>query len=297
MDGLEDNIVGSLFLQHGEDNGYNPEDFIQEIDVGALTPHFRISVADDDGGIPGSLFACVVWNGARFIAIHFARYPNLVKGRTVVEFGAASALPSLVALHFGAKMAVMTGETWLLCFSLGFYHVVTGSSFCLDYPNELLLKNIASNIHRNESLLGNGRHEVCGHLWGSDTAGLLRCLDESQCVKTSMSEGEDLRRMDVKTRFDVAVVAECLWLHHLHEDLLKSIDSCLTPCGKAFVSFAHHVPGHEQNDLSFFTKAKKLYGFNAVHLDTLASPHVFNADLFVDQYLYVLTRSNENSSN
>ncbi|CAI5719520.1 unnamed protein product [Peronospora effusa] len=274
MDGLEDNIVGSLFLQHGEDNGYNPEDFIQEIDVDDITPHFRISVADDDGGIPGSLFACAVWNGARFIAIHFARYPNLVKGRTVVEFGAASALPSLVALHFGAKMAVMT-----------------------DYPNELLLKNIASNIHRNESLLGNGRHEVCGHLWGSDTAGLLRCLDESQCVKTSMSEGEDLRRMDVKTRFDVAVVAECLWLHHLHEDLLKSIDSCLTPCGKAFVSFAHHVPGHEQNDLSFFTKAKKLYGFNAVHLDTLASPHVFNADLFVDQYLYVLTRSNENSSN
>ncbi|CAH0488302.1 unnamed protein product [Peronospora farinosa] len=274
MDGLEDNIVGSLFLQHGEDNGYNPEDFIQEINVGALTPHFRISVADDDGGIPGSLFACAVWNGARFIAIHFARYPNLVKGRTVVEFGAASALPSLVALHFGAKMAVMT-----------------------DYPNELLLKNIASNIHRNESLLGNGRHEVCGHLWGSDTAGLLRCLDESQCVKTSMSEGVDLRRMDVKTRFDVAVVAECLWLHHLHEDLLKSIDSCLTPCGKAFVSFAHHVPGHEQNDLSFFTKAKKLYGFNAVHLDTLASPHVFNADLIVDQYLYVLTRSNENSSN
>ncbi|CAI5729694.1 unnamed protein product [Peronospora destructor] len=268
MDELEDNVVGGLFLQNGENNGYDPEDFVQEIDVGDVAPRFRISVADDDGGIPGSLFACAVWNGARFIAIHFARYPDLVKGRNVVEFGAASALPSLVALHFGAQMAVMT-----------------------DYPNELLLKNIATNIHRNESLLGNGRHEVCGHLWGSDTAGLLRCLDESQLVETPISKGVGSRSMDDETRFDVAVVAECLWLHHLHEDLLKSIDSCLTPCGKAFVSFAHHVPGHEQNDLSFFTKAKKLYGFDAVQLDTLASPHVFNADLIVDQYLYVLTRS------
>ncbi|GMF24763.1 unnamed protein product [Phytophthora lilii] len=52
---------------------------------------------------------------------------------------------------------------------------------------------------------------------------------------------------------------------------------------QVFVSFAHHVPGHEQNDLSFFTKAKKLYGFDAVHLDTLSSPHIFNADLLVDQ--------------
>lgn len=57
------------------------------------------------------------------------------------------------------------------------------------------------------------------------------------------------------------------------------------------MSFAHHVPGHEKNDLSFFTKAKQLYGFDAVHLDTLASPHVFSPDLLVDQYLYVLTRS------
>jgi hypothetical protein len=60
----EDNVVGALFLQNGEDNSYDPEDFVQELDVGPSAPHFRISVADDDGGIPGSLFACAVWNGA-----------------------------------------------------------------------------------------------------------------------------------------------------------------------------------------------------------------------------------------
>ncbi|KAK1944354.1 hypothetical protein P3T76_004266 [Phytophthora citrophthora] len=60
----DNNVVGNLFLQNGEDNSYDPEDFVQELDVGDSAPRFRISVADDDGGIPGSLFACAVWNGA-----------------------------------------------------------------------------------------------------------------------------------------------------------------------------------------------------------------------------------------
>ncbi|CAH0516680.1 unnamed protein product [Peronospora belbahrii] len=225
MDGLEDNIVGNLFTQNGEDNGYNPEDFVQEINVGDMVPTFRISVANDDGGIPGSLFACTVWNGAKCIASHFAKYSDLVQGRNIVEFGAASALPSLVALHFGAKLAVMTG------------------------------KQIFNVIRRYWAM--------------EDTNGA----------------GPESNDVLIETKFDIAVVAECLWLHHLHEDLLKSIDSCLTRNGKAFVSFAHHVPGHEQNDLSFFAKAKKLYGFDAVHLDTLATPHVFSAGLVVEQYL------------
>ncbi|CEG42125.1 Predicted methyltransferase [Plasmopara halstedii] len=223
MDDTEDNVVGALFLQNGEDNGYDPEDFVMELDVGESVPRFRISVADDDGGIPGSLFACAVWNGARFIAMHFAKYPELIRGRKVVEFGAASALPSLVALHVGAKVAVIT-----------------------DYPNNLLLKNIETNIKRNKSLLGSGRYEVRGHLWGSDITELVTCLHENA---------------HNESRFDVVVVAECLWLHDLHEDLLRSIDGCLAAKGKVFVSFAHHVPGHEQHDLEFFSKAQKLYGF------------------------------------
>ena len=64
MDNVEDNVVGDLFRQNGEDNGYDPNDYVQTIDVGESMPLFHISVADDDGGIPGSLFACAVWNGA-----------------------------------------------------------------------------------------------------------------------------------------------------------------------------------------------------------------------------------------
>ena len=93
--------------------------------------------------------------------------------------------------------------------------VLTSSSALADYPNELLLNNIATNIRRNEHLLGTGRRVVRGHLWGSDTVGLLACLEESPCVEIPQSTAaKSTCDVDpIGTRFDVAVVAECLWLH------------------------------------------------------------------------------------
>lgn len=85
MDGCDDNVLSGFFLQHGEDNGYDPDDFVQEIDVGSLFPRFHISVADDDGGIPGSLFACAVWNGAvGGVTSNFCYYGNLSAPRRCV---------------------------------------------------------------------------------------------------------------------------------------------------------------------------------------------------------------------
>ena len=107
-------LVGDFFQANGDDeDAHNPEDWIQTI---AITPDvaFKISLAEDDGAIPGSLFACALWNGAvrplklcfsttfglivallllekqRFIAKYFAQHPDLVRHKTVVEFGAAS---------------------------------------------------------------------------------------------------------------------------------------------------------------------------------------------------------------
>lgn len=63
--GLEDesNVVGNLFALNGEESGYNAEDWIQTIEIDEKT-FFRVSLAEDDGAIPGSLFACALWNGA-----------------------------------------------------------------------------------------------------------------------------------------------------------------------------------------------------------------------------------------
>lgn len=57
--------------------------------------------------------------------------------------------------------------------------------------------------------------------------------------------------------------------------------------------FAHHVPGHEANDLSFFDKAKKIYGFEVTPLGEWAAPHVFNQEKLVPQYMYQLVKQRD----
>lgn len=54
-----------------------------------------------------------------------------------------------------------------------------------------------ANLERNQHLLGSGKAEVRAHLWGSETASLRQ---------STLPDGKG---------FDVAIVAECLWLHHL----------------------------------------------------------------------------------
>lgn len=66
-----------------------------------------------------------------------------------------------------------------------------------DYPNDFLLANMRANLERNQHLLGSGKAEVRAHLWGSETASLRQC---------TLPDGKG---------YDVAIVAECLWLHHL----------------------------------------------------------------------------------
>ncbi|KDO31074.1 hypothetical protein SPRG_19597 [Saprolegnia parasitica CBS 223.65] len=207
----------------------------------------EISLAPDDGQAPGSLFAYHVWNGATCLSEFFAATPALVQHKAVVEFGAASALPSLVALHLGASTAVMT-----------------------DYPAPVLIDNMQRNVARNANKLGHGSATVLGHLWGDDVGPLL-----------APTQGDG---------FDVAIVAECLWLHKEHEHLLMSIMACLKRGGKAYICFSHHVPGMESEDLSFFTKAARTYACDVAHLTTFQVHAVFNAAKTKDQYLYCITK-------
>lgn len=53
------------------------------------------------------------------------------------------------------------------------------------------------------------------------------------------------------------------------------------------------MPGHEANDLSFFDKAKKIYGFEVTPLGEWAAPHVFNQEKLVPQYMYQLVKQRD----
>lgn len=73
-----------------------------------------------------SLWGHWLWNAGRVGADYIDAHPALVKGKAVCELGAGSALPSLVAMANGARIAAIT-----------------------DYPERVLLQNIEYNVREN----------------------------------------------------------------------------------------------------------------------------------------------------
>mmetsp|Transcript_1112 Transcript_1112/g.1575 ORF Transcript_1112/g.1575 Transcript_1112/m.1575 type:complete len:258 (+) Transcript_1112:124-897(+) len=211
-----------------------------------------LKVAENDGTIPVTLFACNVWNGSIQVASYLAENDETIRGKAVVEVGAGAAFPSLVALAFGATKTVIT-----------------------DYPNQKVLANIEDNLARNTHVLGDIEDKafVQSHIWGSDTGNLVALLGEQY------------------GGFDILLAAECLWLHDQHEALLTSIQSLLKPGGKALISFSHHIPNCEQKDLHFFEIAESSsFNFKVDQVATDTMQHMFSEHKTVQQYLYVLEK-------
>lgn len=245
----------------------------QESHLIEVSPSLRLHVTlAKDSGPNGSLFAYSVWNGSVMLARYLDSNPTLVQGKRVIEFGAAGALPSLIALVHECEFAMIT-----------------------DYPDQRLLDAIRTSLKdvRNEPWLGLGREEgggegesrvgVQSHLWGSDCGRLMRAGGDRSHVdkgegkrrkrnqdeadkadrEGESTEGEEAAAVTaVPVAYDVALVGECLWLHDQHSNLLCSLFQTLRPGGIALVCFAHHVPGCEERDLRFFTLAtqRQRYG-------------------------------------
>jgi EEF1A N-terminal glycine/lysine methyltransferase len=213
---------------------------------------YELHCAPNDGTSPGSLFAFNVWSGSVQLAEYLHKNPSLVENKYIVELGAAAALPSLVALTNKASKVLIT-----------------------DYPNEMILDAIRLNVEVNKSILGTAaatvssagkRWFVQGHLWGSEV------------------------EAHHQQHYDVAIVAECLWNHKLHDGLLDSIDAFLKPGGIVLLSYAHHVKGLEAADDAFFTTAFQSKHLTSELLETKEMRYMWDANKTVTQYLYVLKK-------
>ncbi|KAF8606627.1 hypothetical protein BDV93DRAFT_469174, partial [Ceratobasidium sp. AG-I] len=92
-----------------------------------------------------SLQADGVWQAARYLADNL---PSDLRGRRVLELGAAAGLPGIVAAFGGVEPE---------CVVLS------------DYPDPGILKQLEENarLNRGESKV---RVRVCGHCWGSEEA-------------------------------------------------------------------------------------------------------------------------------
>ncbi len=176
----------------------------------------ELTLADPKGEASRKLFSHFLWNAGVQLAEFIEegrvwqdengkqREEWSVKGESVLELGAGTGLAGLVAGLEGAYKVVIS-----------------------DYPAGEVLKNISSNVERNitprklKSPKTVADVEVIGHEWG--------VLDDEFSAENKGSFGRIL-------------VADCLWMPHKHESLLKSISWFLTETdGRAWVVAGFHT--------------------------------------------------------
>ncbi|KKY34770.1 putative nicotinamide n-methyltransferase [Diaporthe ampelina] len=215
------------------------------------SPHLprplHISLADPAGDDDRRLFSHYLWNASLLLA-EFVESGTLglgpeqggvasplgpplstfsVAGRSVLELGAGTALPSLLAALLGATRVVLT-----------------------DYPAPAVISNLTANAARNarpellpppsssSAPAAVAPVEVEGHAWGE--------------LDTPLAERG-------RRAFDRVLVCDCLWMPWQHENLLRSVEWFLGDGAEArcWVVAGFHT-GREK--MSGFFDAERLAG-------------------------------------
>lgn len=121
-----------------------------------------------------------------------------------------------------------------------------------DYPDDNLLDNLRFNCSQYPNIV------VVGHQWGKDVSPIL-----------AMNGGK---------KFDFAILADLVFNHVCHEQLLSSLSQVLAPDGVAMVTYTSHRPHLIENDHHFFVLAEENYNFKVEELGTQKHPPMFEND-------------------
>lgn len=172
------------------------------------------------------LWGHLLWNAGKLTTDYIDEHKALVAGKSVLELGAAAALPSLVAA-LSADRVVIT-----------------------DYPDPELISNIQYNVdHAGLGAEVERKVKVMGYIWGNDVAELLEA-----------NRGADGKA----AKFDFIILSDLIFNHSEHHKLVASMDKTLAADGQALVVFSPHRPKLYHKDLEFFTLAKEMAGFEVV---------------------------------
>lgn len=163
------------------------------------------------------LWGHLLWNAGRVSAEWVETHRAQLQYQTVLELGAAAAIPSLLAALV-AKNVVIT-----------------------DYPDPNLIDNIEHNMQllRSQCPTKDLKMSVQGYIWGHDPQPLFDAPNQN---------GE---------KFDVVIMSDLIFNHSEHEKLIKTAKLTLKPQGRALVVFSPHRPRLYQRDLAFFDLAKE----------------------------------------
>ncbi|KAM5530622.1 hypothetical protein V8D89_004424 [Ganoderma adspersum] len=168
------------------------------------------------------LWAHYLWNASVAFAsfLDQPEHADLYRDRTILELGAGSGLPSIVAAKNGAKKVVIT-----------------------DYPDRPLVDNISLNVKQNIEGVARKRVVVQGYVWGHPVAPLLEHLPDDQPERG----------------FDLMILSDLIFNHSQHDAMLKTCDLALAKSKRAcvLVFYSHHRPHLAHRDMEFFSKARE----------------------------------------
>ncbi|KAJ2491868.1 Protein N-terminal and lysine N-methyltransferase efm7 [Coemansia sp. RSA 2050] len=190
------------------------------------------------------LWGHYLWNAAKVFANYLDEHKHIVDGKSVLELGAAGALPSLVSACNSASRIVIT-----------------------DYPDHDLVENIRRNVKANvpAEKIANGLVAVEGFKWGHDieriaglsSSGTFDVLILSDLVFNHSEHSGLLRSVDrlmTKPRADGS------------------------GGGEAFVFFTHHRPWLADKDMDFLTRAHDELGLTVTRLVEDYTGAMFDSD-------------------
>lgn len=192
------------------------------------------------------LWGHLLWNAGIYTANYLdERADELVKGKRVLELGAAAGLPSLICAVNGASKVVST-----------------------DYPDADLLSHIQYNVDHCEGIPKTTDVQVKGFIWGQDVASL--CYDEVDPSKLPTTVEES-------AKFDLIILSDLVFNHTEHHKLLRSCRESLKKNGFALVVFSPHRPHLLDADLEFF-KTCEQFDFKAEKVEQVNWKPMFEED-------------------
>lgn len=200
-----------------------PEDFKQKIIPPTLVNYERqLAPVDEPSEITvqlvgkSPLWGHMLWNAGRVTAEWVDQNRDLLTGKSVLELGAAAALPSLLA-SLVARNVVAT-----------------------DFPDPDLVDNISQNAARWKSTVGRDLPiSVQGYVWGHDVSPLLNAPRQNG------------KKFDIIFMSDLVFNHT----EH-DKLLTTCASTLEPKTGQALVVFSPHRPKLLQKDLEFFERAR-----------------------------------------
>ncbi|EDK45204.1 hypothetical protein LELG_03383 [Lodderomyces elongisporus NRRL YB-4239] len=188
------------------------------------------------------LWGHMLWNAGIFTADYLDKHADtLVRGKKVLELGAAAGLPSLICSLNGCEKIILT-----------------------DYPDPDLISHIQYNFEELEKKTKLSSYSVKGYIWGNDIKELIK--------------GDKTNNIEEKDKFDLIILSDLVFNHTEHHKLLSTCRQSLKrDGGKCLVVFSPHRPKLLQEDLKFFETCEE-YQFKAEKIDLINMNPMFEED-------------------